>query len=58
MQVGVCVAESDAWAAAHREPINLNASTRDDNGYLITAVPGWKSLWARVFLYMIYVCEG
>lgn len=40
MQVGVCLAESDAQAAAHRKPINLNASTRDENGYLIIAVPG------------------
>lgn len=50
MQVGVCLAESDAWAVAHRKPINLNPSTRDENGYLIIAVPGRNFLWARVFL--------
>lgn len=58
MQVGVCLAESDAWSVAHRKPINLNASTRDENGYLIIAVPGRNFLGARVFLWMIYVREG
>lgn len=40
MQVGVCLAESDVWSVAHQSPINLNASTRDENGYLIISVPG------------------
>jgi len=29
---GRLLAESDGWAAAHQSPINLNASTRDENG--------------------------
>lgn len=58
MQVGVCLAENDVCSVAHQSPINLNASTGDENGYLIISVPGWNFLWARVFLQMIYVWEG
>lgn len=58
MQPRVCLAKSDAWFVAHQRPINLNASTTDENGYLIIAALKWNFLCAGVFLCMIYVGGG